>query len=137
MLQSNAKLFYGLIVGAIGLICVYQFLTKSDQEEWAKKQVIVYQKEDIEQLMKQVVLFGKKDMLELMQNKMTSRITTKQVKYDYQRLYPNFMNCRKNGTKKWSLSTRNPVVKDYTKAAPNETHNERFIRGETIKSDLI
>ena len=72
-------------------------------------------------------------MLQLMQNKVTSQMTTKQVKYDYKRLYPNFMNCRKNGSKKWSLHTQNPFVRDHTKAAPNETYNQRFIRGKTIK----
>ena len=119
MQRNNVKIFLGCIGCSLVLIVCYQLLIRQDSSD-AKtviKEVVVYKKEDILELLK------------ITNIKINDTAKPKLLKHDYQQKHPNFMSCRQTDLKKWSSKNAKSTNINYANPAANETHNKRFIRG--------
>ncbi len=75
----------------------------------------------------------KEDVISIIQklNERETKVSTSQIKYDYLKRYPNFLECNKNVTAKWSSNAMyaDDQQLEYSKPASNETHKHRFVKG--------
>jgi hypothetical protein len=78
-------------------------------------------------------VFKKEDVIALIQNHLEKKeIETKnEIKYDFLKRYPDFLDCRKNILQKWSLNTSYTDDKQnlYGEQAADQTFQHRIVRG--------
>ena len=74
----------------------------------------------------EITILGNDDLLNLFKSKL------KDIRYDYLKRYPNFLECNKKIIEKWSVNamyTNDNQQIEYSKPASNETHKHRFVKG--------
>lgn len=135
--MKRFKNFKFLIIFLIVLLLTYALykynssLISSSQtvirNQQVKEQIVVYKKEDVDNLIKSHLMQQQKKNIKL--------TTKKQLKYSYLSKYSDMLNCNPHmdTLKKWSPSELSTFTKeDYTKAAANITYDQRFLRAVLV-----